>query len=93
MKIILTTIGSRGDIQPHIALGVALQENGHTVKIATHPWAKELIESHPDAQIDYISICDPDNLNDAAFIDGPVLMALAVKVGSTRLIDNMILKP
>ncbi len=51
------------------------------------------INSHPDTEIDYIKICDPDTLEDVAEIDRPVVMALAVKVGATRLIDNMILNP
>jgi pantoate--beta-alanine ligase len=55
--------------------------------------AVELIDSQPEASIDYVCICDPGTLEDIAIIHGPVLMALAVKVGTTRLIDNMILKP
>ncbi len=55
--------------------------------------ASELIQSFPETQIDYITICDPDTLDDVDIIDGPVVMALAVKIGKTRLIDNMILKP
>jgi len=43
MKIALTTIGSRGDIQPYIALGVELQKTGHSITILTHPWAKQII--------------------------------------------------
>lgn len=53
--------------------------------------AAEFICSHPDTKIDYIKICDPDTLDDVAEIDRPVLMAMAVNVGTTRLIDNMIL--
>jgi pantoate--beta-alanine ligase len=53
--------------------------------------AKTLIDSHPETQIDYITICDPDTLEDISEISRPVLMALAVKVGQPRLIDNMIL--
>jgi pantoate--beta-alanine ligase len=52
---------------------------------------KEFISSHPETRIDYVAICDPETLEDIQIIDRPVLMALAVKVGSTRLIDNMIL--
>jgi len=55
--------------------------------------AIELIGSHPETEIDYIKICDPETLDDVSNIDRPVLMALAVKVGKTRLIDNMILTP
>jgi sterol 3beta-glucosyltransferase len=45
MKIALTTIGSRGDIQPYIALGIELHRHGHSVSILTHPWANELVNS------------------------------------------------
>ena len=55
--------------------------------------ASDLITSYPDTTIDYISICDPETLDDVNTIETSVLMALAVKVGTTRLIDNMILKP
>lgn len=46
------------------------------------------IEAHTGTQIDYIALVDPETLEDVARIDRPVQMALAVKVGSTRLIDN-----
>lgn len=39
------TIGSRGDVQPYIALGKRLLEEGHRVRIATHKEFKEWIES------------------------------------------------
>jgi pantoate--beta-alanine ligase len=52
-----------------------------------------MIRSNPETDIDYIKICDPDTLDDVNRIDRPVLMAIAVKVGNTRLIDNMILSP
>jgi pantoate--beta-alanine ligase len=55
--------------------------------------ASDLIKSHPETTIDYIAVCNPETLDDVKTIEGPVLMALAVKVGTTRLIDNMILKP
>lgn len=46
MKIIIPTIGSRGDIQPYIALALGLQEAGHAVKFASHPAWRGLIESY-----------------------------------------------
>ncbi len=55
--------------------------------------ASELIRTYSETTIDYITICDPETLDDVDVIDRPALMALAVKVGETRLIDNMILKP
>ncbi len=51
------------------------------------------ISSHPKTAIDYVSFCDPETLEDVDRIHGPVLLALAVKVGSTRLIDNQVMAP
>ena len=46
MKIILATYGSRGDVQPMLALTLALQAEGHEVLLAAPPekagWAKQL---------------------------------------------------
>jgi pantoate--beta-alanine ligase len=53
----------------------------------------EFIVSYPHTKIDYVTVCDPDTLEDVNRIDGPALMALAVWVGGTRLIDNTILEP
>ena len=55
--------------------------------------ASEIIKSHKDTEIDYIAICDPQTLVDMKKVNRKALMALAVKVGKTRLIDNMILIP
>ena len=55
--------------------------------------ASDLIQSQKETEIDYIAICDTETLVDVKTVDRPVLMALAVKVGKPRLIDNMILKP
>ncbi|CAA7259988.1 unnamed protein product [Cyclocybe aegerita] len=40
------TIGSRGDVQPYIALAKGLMADGHRCKIATHGEFQEWIESH-----------------------------------------------
>ncbi|WP_022667233.1 pantoate--beta-alanine ligase [Desulfospira joergensenii] len=56
--------------------------------------ARQILNSCPGIKIDYVSICDIatlDNLGEGERIDRPVLMALAVMLGKTRLIDNMIL--
>ena len=49
---------------------------------------RDLISSHPYTDIDYVSICDPLTLDDLNIIKEKALLALAVKVGKTRLIDN-----
>jgi len=54
--------------------------------------AVKIIKAQPLAQIDYVKLCNPDTLEDTETLAGAVLMALAVKIGKTRLIDNRIIK-
>lgn len=49
------------------------------------------IEREPFAQIDYVSIADPETLEELKKIAEPTLVSLAVRIGGTRLIDNTIL--
>lgn len=51
---------------------------------------KKMIEAKPYTQVDYIAISDPNTLEPINQITGQVLIALAVKVGKTRLIDNLV---
>lgn len=46
MKITCLTIGSRGDVQPYIALCKGLLAEGHKPRIATHAEFQDWIESH-----------------------------------------------
>lgn len=46
MKILIPTVGSRGDVQPFIALAQGLAQAGHHVTLASHPVMRGLIESH-----------------------------------------------
>lgn len=50
-----------------------------------------LIEKEPLAGIDYVSIANPETLEELDLIDRPALASLAVRIGKTRLIDNMLL--
>ncbi len=51
----------------------------------------ELLQKIPQGRIDYISIVDPHTLTPVDKIQGEVLVALAVYIGQTRLIDNMVI--
>lgn len=53
---------------------------------------EKLIRTKKSALIDYISIVDSENLQEVERIEGEVLIALAVKIGKARLIDNIIIK-
>ena len=52
-----------------------------------------LISSQPSARIDYISIADATTLNELSLLGetDTVLVSLAVRIGSTRLIDNILI--
>ena len=53
---------------------------------------ESLILSHPHTEIDYVTLCNPVTLNDIETITDEALLALAVRVGATRLIDNCVLR-
>ncbi|MGF1632887.1 MAG: pantoate--beta-alanine ligase [Phycisphaerae bacterium] len=48
---------------------------------------------HVPLSIDYIATVDPQSLQAVDRLEGSVLMAVAARVGNTRLIDNMLLEP
>lgn len=52
---------------------------------------KRLIAKNAHAKIDYVNIVDPDTLKDVKKISKKALVAVAVKIGKTRLIDNALL--
>ena len=54
---------------------------------------KEIVARAPSAKIDYIVVADPENLEDIETFKGRALVALAVWIGKTRLIDNMLISP
>jgi pantoate--beta-alanine ligase len=54
--------------------------------------ARAIITKEEAAAIDYIKVCDTETLQDVDTISKPAVMALAVKIGKARLIDNVVLK-
>ena len=46
LHITCLTIGTRGDVQPFVALCKGLMAEGHTCRIATHAEYKQFVESH-----------------------------------------------
>jgi pantoate--beta-alanine ligase len=52
----------------------------------------ELIQKQPLADIDYISIADAGTLDELDIVRPPALVSLAVKIGRTRLIDNVVVE-
>ena len=52
---------------------------------------RRAIATEPEAQVDYLSLADPQTLQELAHVDRRALASLAVRFGTTRLIDNLLL--
>jgi pantoate--beta-alanine ligase len=50
------------------------------------------IAAEPLARLDYVSAADPDTLEEVTAIPPKVLLSMAVFIGNTRLIDNMVVE-
>lgn len=52
----------------------------------------EMIENEPLVKMEYLEFVDDDTLEGIKQVNRPVLVALAAKVGQTRLIDNIVIR-
>ena len=52
---------------------------------------RRTLATEPLADVDYVSVADGRTLSELERIDGPALISLAVRFGTTRLIDNELL--
>ncbi len=48
---------------------------------------------HIPVYIDYVAAVDPATFKPKEHVDGPILLAIATRVGNTRLIDNVVVEP
>jgi pantoate--beta-alanine ligase len=51
------------------------------------------IAAEPAFEVEYVECVDPDSLAPVSTLTGPALLALAARLGATRLIDNVVLTP
>jgi len=54
---------------------------------------KRTFAEEPAVRLDYFEIVNPETLDPVARISAPTLVAVAAIVGTTRLIDNLVLTP
>ena len=76
-------------------VGKALVEAGETSAQAVKQAVTQEIEKEPMAKIDYVDVVDFDSVTPIEKLDaanGSVLVAIAVYIGKTRLIDNFIVE-
>lgn len=72
--------------------GQKMIENGETSAAKVVDTIKAEIEKEPLAKIDYVEMVDLNNLETLETVQKPLLCAMAVYIGKTRLIDNFILE-
>ena len=68
-------------------------EAGETAPAAAVARVQQVIDEAGPARVDYISVVDPTSMQPVERIDRRVLIALAARIGSTRLIDNLQVDP
>ena len=73
-----------------IALGKKMVEDGETDAVKITDAMKAYIETEPLARIDYVKIVDALTMQQVKTTEKPILCAIAVFIGKTRLIDNFI---
>jgi pantoate--beta-alanine ligase len=74
-----------------LRLARRLWEEGQTDAAEVKRRMRALISEEPLASIDYVSIADPETLEELDTPAPKALVSLAVHIGKTRLIDNITL--
>lgn len=90
MKIIIYTMGTRGDVQPYLFLAQELKEKGHQVFLGTHPCWRKLVE---EENIDFVAIGPDISIEyEAAVIRGkaknPMISMLKTMSFVFKIIEN-----
>lgn len=73
--------------------GKQLLEDGETSAAVVRQKISRQIATEPLAKIDYVEVVDWKNLEPMDTVDKPILVAIAVFIGKTRLIDNFLFSP
>lgn len=73
-----------------LLLGKQMMEQGERDAAKVKTAIIQNMETEPLAKVDYVEIVHPDSLEDIDIIEGESLIATAVYIGKTRLIDNEI---
>lgn len=69
---------------------VGLISSGEKSAAAVRGYIESRFAGIESASIDYIEIVDPDTMEPLSLISNRALIAIAVKIGKTRLIDNIV---
>jgi rhamnosyltransferase subunit B len=84
MRILITSVGSHGDIHPYVGVGQALRRRGHEVALLAQPYFKRVAE---DAGLEFIAVGDYLDLREIA--QRPELMGSWN--GTKRILQDLII--
>jgi pantoate--beta-alanine ligase len=74
-----------------LAAAQALVERGPVDGLRILAAARRVIADEALARLEYATLADPETLEEVGTVHRPALLALAVQIGKTRLLDNCIL--
>lgn len=74
-----------------IFAGEKMAREGITDALTIKATMMAILKSEVLANVEYVELVDFDTLQDVETINGPILCAIAVRIGKTRLIDNFII--
>lgn len=74
-----------------LATAQKMADDGETDAHRIIGTAREIIERESLTQIDYLTIRDPETLEEVQFLNAPARMLMVVKIENTRLLDNGLL--
>lgn len=90
---------SPGERKAALVISRALKQAGDMARKGENDGQKitaslrQVIAKEGTIELDYLEICDPESLAPVEDIKRGALVAIAAKAGSTRLIDNTIIRP
>ncbi len=76
-----------------LSAGRAVYELGERDGSSLRAAMQAILEAEPLARVDYLSAADPVTLAEIDRGEAGILLSLAVRIGKTRLIDNLLLDP
>jgi pantoate--beta-alanine ligase len=74
-----------------LAAAALLVQNGELDCLRILAAARRVVADEPLARLDYATLVDPETIEEVTTATAPTLLALAVHIGKTRLIDNCLL--
>src|SRR4030042_2270599 len=94
MKIAITTVGTRGDLQPYIALGLGLKNTGHEVLLISAKNEEAFVKNYGldffALSVDIQKLMDSDEVQEMSKGNNPLKFIVSHLKGSKKLKQSMV---